>query len=56
LHEKVHALLTHTAWALATPVVHAFPQPLQFLASLVVSTHAPAQVVGATAGHPVAQE
>jgi hypothetical protein len=52
----VHALLTQTACALATPVVHAFPHVLQLFASLVTSTHAPLQDVGVAVGHPETHE
>ncbi len=51
-HANVHALLTHTAWALATLVVQASPHPLQLFASLVGSTQLPLQSVGAADGHP----
>jgi hypothetical protein len=51
-HANVHALLTQTACALATPVVHAFPQVLQFFASLVTSTHEPLQDVAVAGGQP----
>jgi hypothetical protein len=55
LHVKVHALLTHLAVALATPVEHAFPQVPQSLALLVASTHVPPQSVGVAAGQPETQ-
>jgi hypothetical protein len=55
-HAIEHALLTHTACALATLVVHAWPQALQLFASLVVSTQLPLQFVGAMDGHPDTHE
>jgi hypothetical protein len=55
-HAIEHALLTHTAWALATLVVHALPHALQLFASLVVSTQLPLQLVGAADGHPDTHE
>jgi len=55
-HAIEQALLTHTAWALATVVVHAWPHALQLFASLVVSTQLPLQFVGATEGHPDTHE
>jgi hypothetical protein len=51
-----HALLTHTACAFATLVVHAWPHVMQFSASLVVSTQLPLQSLGAADGHPDAHE
>jgi len=51
-----HTLVTHTGWALATAVEHALPQEVQLFASLVVSTQAPLQSVGAAAGHPDTHE
>jgi hypothetical protein len=51
LQAKVHALLTHTAFAFAAPVVQTTPQVPQFFASLVVSTHAlPLHSVGVAGG------
>jgi len=41
LHANVHALLTHSAVALATPVEHAVVHVPQWLTLLVVSTHVP---------------
>jgi hypothetical protein len=51
-----HPLLTQTAWALATFVVHALPHVMQLFASLVVSTQPPLQFVGAADGHPDTHE
>jgi hypothetical protein len=57
LHAIVHALLTQTACALATPVVHAFPHVLQLFASLVTSTHVePVHNVGVAGGQPETHE
>jgi hypothetical protein len=55
-HATVQALFTHTAWALATFVVHACPHVWQLLESLVVSTQLPLQIVGAADGHPETHE
>jgi hypothetical protein len=56
LQEKVQALPTQTALALATFVVHACPQDAQLFPSLVGSTQLPPQRVGAAEGHPDTQE
>jgi hypothetical protein len=56
LHVKVHPLCTHAASALATFVVHVWPQVLQLAPSLVVSTQLPLQSVGAAAGQPETHE
>ena len=48
----VHALLTHCAVALATPVVHTLPQVLQSLGLLVRSTQVEPQRVGVAEGQP----
>lgn len=53
---KVHALFTHTAWALATLVVQAWPHVAQLFESLVGSTQLPLQFVGAADGHPETHE
>jgi len=53
---NVQLLLTHTAWALATLVVHAWPHVLQLLESLVGSTQLPLQFIDAAAGHPETHE
>jgi hypothetical protein len=52
LHAYVHALLTHSAVALATPVVQVVPHVLQSLGLLVGSTHVDPQRVGVAAGQP----
>jgi hypothetical protein len=56
LHENVHALLTQTPLALATAVVHTWPQLPQLAPSLVVSTQLPLQSAGAVEGQPDTQE
>ncbi len=53
---KEHALLTHVAVALATPVEQVWPQVWQSSTSLVVSTQLPLQSVGVAAGQPEAHE
>lgn len=53
---NVHALLTQTAWALATLVEHPLPQAPQLVASLVASMQPPLQLVGVADGHPDAHE
>jgi len=50
LQVNVQALLAHAACALATVVVHEFPQALQLLTSFVVSTQLLTQRVGIAAG------
>jgi hypothetical protein len=55
-HAMVHALLTHTACALATVVVQAWPHVWQLFASLVESTQLPLQFVGAAGGQPETHE
>jgi hypothetical protein len=52
LHAKVHALLTHSGEAFATPVVHAVPHALQSLTLLVRLTHVEPHSVGVAVGHP----
>jgi hypothetical protein len=56
LHVKVHALCTHAGPALATLVVHVWPQVLQLAPSLVVSTQLPLQSIGAALGQPETHE
>jgi hypothetical protein len=48
-HEYVHELFTQAGTALATPVVHTWPQAPQLLASFVVLTQALPQSVGVAA-------
>jgi hypothetical protein len=50
LHAVVQALLTQTACALATLVLHAVPHVLQLFVSLVVSTHEPLHSMGVAGG------
>jgi hypothetical protein len=56
LHANVHALPTHAAVALATPVEHAFVQVPQWLALVVVSMQEPLHRVGVLPGQPETQE
>ena len=55
LHVKVHLLLAHVGCAFCTSFGHPSPHPLQSLALLVVSTHAPLHSVGVAEGQPVTQ-
>jgi len=56
LQPNVQALLTQTPCALATFVVHPWPQLPQFAPSLVVSMQLPLQREGAAAGQPETHE
>jgi hypothetical protein len=56
LHVKPHALPTHAAVALVTPVEHLLPHMPQLTTSLVVSTHPPLHMVGAVPGQPETHE
>jgi hypothetical protein len=52
LHLNPHTPAVQAGWPLAIPA-HASPQVLQFLGSLVVSTHAPVHRVGVGAWQPL---